>query len=213
MIRITKSETAPASLSTIKGYSCEDVLKQLLTDQHKKCYLCERILVTDFEVEHLLSVAHHPELAQSWKNLHLACRYCNGRKSDVIEHLLIPTEENIEDELKQEIDFPNNMALFTPVKEGICHQETANLLRKLFNGKNGLRKTKEGEFFKYAIGVINRFLHLVEEYAIHPNQETENAVKNELAISQEFLGFKYWIVKSNPVLVEKFANCIIWNKK
>lgn len=121
MIRIAKSETAPASLSTTKGYSCEDVLKQLLTDQHKKCYLCERILVTDFEVEHLLSVVHHPELAQSWKNLHLACRYCNGRKSDVIEDLLIPTEENIEDELKQEIDFLNNMALFTPVKEGICH--------------------------------------------------------------------------------------------
>lgn len=134
MIRIAKSETAPASLSTTKSYNGEDVLKQLLTDQHKKCYICERILVTDFEVEHLLSVVHHPELAQAWKNLHLACRYCNGRKSDVTEQLLVPTEENIEDELKQEIDFPNNMALFTPVKESICHQQTAQLLRKLFNG-------------------------------------------------------------------------------
>ena len=88
MIRVAKSEQVPESLSRTSAYDGEDVLRQLVMDQHSKCYVCERVRYTDFEVEHFVSKAGHPEMRQEWKNLLLACRYCNGRKSDRYDGML-----------------------------------------------------------------------------------------------------------------------------
>ena len=79
MIRVKKCSVAPASLSRTKRYDGEDVKKQLLEDHHEKCYICERRLVTDFEIEHFKSQDNHPELKQEWSNLFLVCSYCNGK--------------------------------------------------------------------------------------------------------------------------------------
>ena len=65
MIRIKKSLCAPASLSTSKQYDGEDVKEQLMKDQHEKCYICERKLVTDFEIEHFKSASNYPHLIQT----------------------------------------------------------------------------------------------------------------------------------------------------
>lgn len=59
MIRVQKCEQAPKSLKSTRAYDGEDVKQQLLTDQHAKCYLCERILSTDFQIEHLRSQQHY----------------------------------------------------------------------------------------------------------------------------------------------------------
>lgn len=71
MIRVYKHGVAPASLANAQKYNDEDVIRQLQADQHKKCYLCERILATDFQVEHLNSQANRPELVYDWNNLFL----------------------------------------------------------------------------------------------------------------------------------------------
>ena len=52
MIKIRKNQRVPQSLTTTKKYDGEDVKRQLLSDQDSKCYLCERLLGTDFEIEH-----------------------------------------------------------------------------------------------------------------------------------------------------------------
>lgn len=52
MIRERKIGIIPSSLLTTSQYDGEDVKVQLLEDQHKKCYICERKLGTDFEIEH-----------------------------------------------------------------------------------------------------------------------------------------------------------------
>lgn len=80
MIRVYKSSDSPNSLSTTKKYDGEDVKQQLEKDHHKKCYLCERELCTDFEIEHLKSQENYPELRQDWKNLLWSCSYCNNKK-------------------------------------------------------------------------------------------------------------------------------------
>ena len=41
----------------------------------------------------------------------------------------------------------------------------------------------------------------------------EDEVRGHLTIDKEFLGLKYWIVKNNPTLYDKFSTDIIWNKK
>lgn len=69
MIRVFKSQSAPATLTTTKAYDGEDVKRQLLQDHYDKCYICERARDTDFEIEHHQSQTHHSELLQKWKNL------------------------------------------------------------------------------------------------------------------------------------------------
>ena len=93
MIRVRKNITAPKSLSTTKKYDGEDVLRQLEEDHYKKCYLCERHLTTDFEVEHLLSRENYSDLEQNWKNLFWSCGYCNRKKSDKFDDILNPVNE------------------------------------------------------------------------------------------------------------------------
>ena len=66
MIRERKSEKVPFSLLNTSQYDGEDVKEQLLKDQHGKCYICERKMGTDFEIEHFKSKNNNPELRQEW---------------------------------------------------------------------------------------------------------------------------------------------------
>ena len=55
MIKVYKSEKTPDRLSEV-GYNCDEVKQAILIDQHDKCYLCERKVTTDYEVEHFFSI-------------------------------------------------------------------------------------------------------------------------------------------------------------
>ena len=108
MIREKKSENVPASLLKTQLYNGEDVKRQLMEDQHEKCYICERKLTTDFEIEHFKSQNKYPDLAREWSNLFLACGYCNRKKSDSFDNNVNPLTVNIEEDIIQRIDFDNN---------------------------------------------------------------------------------------------------------
>ena len=87
------------------------------------------------------------------------------------------------------------------------------MLNKVYNGSKSVRSIKEERFFEKAISIINKFLDLVYLYLKSPSTETENAIKEELSIEKELLGFKYWIIHKNPTLNAKFANDMVWNRK
>lgn len=212
MIRVFKSSVAPSSLRTTNRYDGEDVKKQLLADQYDKCYLCERNRDTDFEVEHYKSKNHYTELRQDWNNLFMGCRYCNGKKSDSFDNMLNPKYCNIENEIEQSIDFTNNKAVFSSKVIDEQHNETIKLLYRLYNGTGRVRSIKEKYFFGQALSIINRFSDLVKKYKETPSLDNERAVKDELSINKDLLGFKYWIIKKDDVLFATFANDIIWNK-
>lgn len=213
MIRVYKNNIIPSSLFTTKNYDGEDVKIQLLADQHKKCYLCERSLVTDFEIEHHKSKDNFPQLIQEWNNLFLACRYCNGKKSKNYDDILHPSTTNLEEEIKQIIDFDNKRAKFEVISNSSLHHEsTIDLLNRIFNGSNKLRKIKEEEFFEYVIGVVADFSRLIRDFQKNPSDKLKNLVIESLRINKELLGFKYWIIKSNEKLMKEFKEYIIWNK-
>ena len=212
MIRVKKSHDVPSSLTTTSRYDGEDIKIQLLADQYEKCYLCERKRDTDFEIEHHKSEHNFPDLAQDWNNLYMGCGYCNRKKSDSFDNTLVPKDCNIEDEIEQTIDFVNKKAIFSPRVNDQQHVETVELLCRIFNGTKQLRTTKEERFFEQALGVMNRFTDLVMKYQEYPTPETEKAVRDELSITEELLGFKYWIIKRDRTLSQVFANDIIWNK-
>ena len=215
MIRVRKSAIVPQSLTTTSAYDGEDVKKQLLEDQYDKCYLCERSCCTDFQVEHHKSKSegHFPELRQDWNNLFMGCSYCNGKKSDIFDDTLYPATINIEDEIEQRIDFLNKKAVFSSNTNDNQHKQTIGLLSRIHNGTNTLRRIKEERFIEYVISVVNSFLALIMNYQEHPSIETENAVRRELCIDKEMLGFKYWIIKDNPQLYAVFKDDIKWNKQ
>lgn len=213
MIRVSKSSSIPATLTTTQTYNGEDVKKQLLQDHHDKCYICERVRGTDFEIEHHQSEKYHPELIQEWNNLFLSCRYCNGKKLQHFDNTLNPLTVDIEKEIEQTIDFANKKAVFAiPGHSATTHDETIKLLDRVFNGTHKLRKIKEERFFEYFISVMNRFQALVGLYLKTSTPQNEKAVRDELGIDKEYLGFKYWVIKSNTILASVFADDIIWNK-
>lgn len=218
MIRERKSEKVPSSLLTTSQYDGEDVKAQLLEDQHEKCYICERRLITDFEIEHYRSQKNYPILTNTWSNLFLSCRYCNGKKRNSFDDNIYPSLINIEDEIIQRIDFEKNEAVFlSMVEEDMIHRNTINMLHVLYNGrlihsgKQIIRKTKEKRFFDYTKQIMNSFLEKVNTFLMEPTPANRALVAAELSIEQEMLGFKYWVIRDNHLETE-FKDEIVWNK-
>lgn len=215
MIREYKHKSAPASLVAQIKYDGQDVLDQLFADQHDKCYLCEMKVKQFYQVEHLKSQEHFEELKFNWTNLLLSDGYCNGKKKENFDDILNPNQVNIEDVIEQRIDSINRTALFVSSDTSIPTQQTIKLLNRIFNGTYSpkLRKKREEEFYKEVEQKFNAFNKIVLDYLTNPNLQTENAVREELAIDKELLGFKYWVIKDTPKLLAVFANDIIWNKQ
>lgn len=212
MIRVKKSDHVPESLATTRAYDGEDVKLQLLNDQHAKCYLCERILSTDFQIEHLRSQQHNDGDRQNWNNLFLACSYCNGKKLANFDDITDPSQTNVESVIKQEIDYTNKKAVFTPLIDSVEIDRTIQLLRNIHNGQSICRKIKEERFFEEILSSVNDFMLLLKTYLDTPTSESEIAVRSSLSVSKPALGFKYWIIKSNPTLNDIFLQDIRWNK-
>lgn len=212
MIRQNKDSNVPKSLSTTKSYGRDDVQRQLMEDQHKKCYICERTLTTDFEIEHLKSQSNHKELTQEWNNLFMSCGYCNRKKSSDYDEIVNPLTIDVEDVIQQELDFPNKKAKFTSLTADTSVEKTIELLNVIYNGTRKCRKFREEQFIEEIISIVSSFCKMTLDYLANPNEENRKAIIDDLSIDQEALGFKYLIIKSESKLEKTFANYIVWNK-
>lgn len=215
MIRIYKDPAEPASLATHKSYNAEDVVRQLRADQHGKCYLCERFTVTDFQVEHHKCKTRHPDLTYCWNNLFLSCSYCNNKKGDSFDNMVNPINNDIEEHIEQRLDFSSSKAVFRYIgQEAISeeYRETVSFLDRIFNGTNKLRTEREQQFYNYALRAINTFQKLVVDWLLAPTKELEDAITQSIGTDKEFLGFKYWIIKSNGQLLATFGERMQRNK-
>ena len=212
MIQLQKTTTAPASLANKDKYYGEDVIDLLAKDHYDKCYICERQLTTDFQVEHLHSQEHYPDEKYNWENLFFVCSYCNGKKSANFDGIVNPTKEAIEEKIVQKLNYRDNKADFATDDTSEAIQQTIVLLNRVFNGKNVIRKVKEERFFEEFLSKMNNFEKAINDYLSTPTPETKQVIKELLSIKEEFLGFKYWVIKNNPTLSAEFSNDIIWNK-
>lgn len=213
MIRVHKHNVAPSSLAMKKVWDKDDVQGQLKFDQHGKCYLCERLQVTDFEIEHFKSRKNFPELTFEWTNLLWSCGYCNRKKSASGDNLLNPISENIEELIYQAIDFPNAKAVFQNMEVPSDKVDlTISLLAKIFNGSKSMRTMREQQFYDYAMSRITSFQEMTLLWLKSRSEDAKRAIIEELDIKSEFLGFKYWIIQSNKALREAFEDYLIWNK-
>lgn len=213
MIRIYKCEAGPAELESA-GYTAESVRAQILLDQRGKCYICEREMGTDFQIEHRRSQKNFPEKVNDWRNLLLACSYCNGKKSADFDDIVDPTSEDVEVLISQYYDTELEVFIFKSIGDpSPAVQATCKLLSRIFNGRDSTRLTvKEKQFRRAFLECYNRFSAKINAYLANPSSETTQSVIDELGIQETYLGFKYWIVMSAPVLRDKFGPLMNWNR-
>ena len=207
MIHVNKSKNPPPELEK-EGYSGDAVRKQLLQDQHDKCYLCERKLHTNYQVEHLKSRRHSPALENEWTNLFMACEYCNGKKLDDYDDILNPATVHVELVISQKYDAKSEMFCFDPVGEAVdedARNKTIALLNSLFNGKDPKMPTLKEQRFRQEFRLVyNAFQKQLNDWiAQQDDAEKLKAVELALGIQAEYLGFKYWLVESIPQLKHK----------
>lgn len=212
MIKVYKSNKAPTSLATQAKYDGDDVKALLAQDQYNKCYICERKRTTDFEIEHLHSQQNYPDEKYNWENLLFACSYCNGRKLSLFDDIINPLQEVVEEKIVQKINYTDRKADFTPTLQGEVVQQTIRLLGRIFNGSDRSRKFREERFFEEFLSRMNIFQAAINDYLASPSKETRQVIRELLSIEEEFLGFKYWIIKENSALLAEFSSDIIWNK-
>lgn len=211
MIRICKNTEKPEALD--RGYNTEEVCRQLLADQKDKCYLCERSVPIDYQVEHLKSQANHPELSQTWENLFAVCGYCNNKKSNKFDGMLEPHLHDIEVIITHANDFVNQKVKFSSDDISSGALSTIQLLNLLFNGKLSYRNYREQRFYDEFIQKLNFFSYAIDEYMAGKREEYYPIIQELLDIHSEYLGFKYAIIHSNKLLKQDFGKITIWNKK
>jgi len=210
MIRIEKSEQEPKDLQT--GYNSDGVCRQLLIDQHHKCYLCERKLGTDYQVEHLHSQNSSPEQIKDWKNLFASCSYCNRRKWNSFDEIIDPSQNNIEQLIEHSIDAIKKKAVFKSDNHSQEINKTIELLTLLFNGKS-FRKYREERFYDEFLLQFNYFSSAIDKYLSGEKEKYKPIIEELLDIDSEYLGFKYTVICDDPILYKDFANLVRWNKR
>lgn len=215
MIRVAKSVDIPASLLVAgnTGHNHPDVINQLIDDHKGKCYVCERICDTDYEIEHLKSSTNYPGLKTLWDNLFFSCSYCNRKKQHYFDNLLNPSLHNIEETIQcnhlaatKSVSFNSN-ELDNPQVD-----ETIRFLNRIFNGIGNMRVIREERFYEYFLSRIINFQTVIDKYVSEKTIRHKTILIEELGIEKEFLAFKYHILKQRPDLFEEFEPYMVWNR-
>lgn len=211
MIKVYKSEKAPARLYEA-GYGCDEVKQAILDDQKDKCYLCERKVTTDYQVEHIASRTYNADKENEWKNLFIACNYCNDRKKHYYDDIPQPDELEFENVVEQTVDLNAQKVVFNTDVNDSQVRKLIVLLGKLFNGKGFCRNLMEKRFWDDFMTSYSSFLRRVAAYRRNPTDDNKKVVIADLGIEQPALGFKYAFLKSDKDLWSIFGAYCKWNR-
>lgn len=212
MIRVRKGENAPVELST-NGYKDDQVKRAILEDQDDKCYICERKLTTDYQVEHLASQVNNDAEVNDWGNLYIACCYCNDKKKTSFDDISRPDSYNVEDEIVHSFDAMNERVVFTTTSTELGVQQTVKMLERMFNGTNPPKRVlMETRFYNQFKMNYNHFQGVVHDYLAGKKEEMRPVIENLISIKSEFLAFKYAVIMGNDTLRHDFGDKVKWNK-
>lgn len=206
MIQQKKNPLAPDSLTRTKSHSEEDVKKQLVEDQHGKCYICESLTYQNGEVEHLKDKDTYPELRQSWENLFWACGHCNKKKQAPHSVIPSPLHEDYAKAIYVKPVFTRGFILFEIKINPAAHQMTVDLLNRIHNGHpSKFRKMNDALFYRRYREAISLFIDNMEKYRQTPSEENKKTITDALKEDQEFLATKYWLIQdSTPSIRDVF---------
>ena len=212
MIRVRKRSDAPAELA-VQGYSSDAVKRVILEDQDDKCYICERKVTTDYQVEHLLSQSHDDAGVNEWENLYIACNYCNNKKKTSFDDIKRPNIYNVEDEIIHNVDLENERVTFTTTSDDPGITQTVKLLDRMFNGTNAPKRVLiETRFYNQFKRSYNNFQGVVHDYLSGRKEEMRPVIEALIGLKSDYLAFKYGIIMGNDTLRRDFGEKVKWNK-
>lgn len=213
MIRVKKRDEAPEELEG-KGYTDDSVKRAILEDQDDKCYLCERKVTTDYEVEHLASQSNNADMINQWGNLYIACGYCNRKKQNLFDDIKHPDKYNVEDEIVHGFDPMSDHVEFKTSSTDPGIVKTVKLLDRLFNGNNApMRNLKENRFYEEFKMNYNFFQNVVHDYLAGHTEEMRPVITELIGRKNNYLAFKYAVIMQNEILRHDFGELVVWNKQ
>lgn len=216
MVKIERTFPAPKSLEIeakkVSGsYKEPDVVEQLKSDFHNKCYLCEIDNLQDPQVEHLLPHmdGKYPERKFDWNNLFWACGHCNSvknqRKYDV--GIIDCCKEEPEDLLF--FKFENGeVQIYAINQENAKAVLTAQLIVEIFNLKNTGMRVYKSEMRVQELNLeMNKLYDTLEEMQENPESKfVLRKVKALLRRESRFAAFKRNYVREKfPQLLQYIA--------
>jgi len=190
------------------------VKRAILSDQDEKCYICERKVTTDYEVEHLASQSKNDSQVNEWTNLFIACNYCNDKKKTSFDNIAHPDQYNVEDVITHDFDALHDQVLFQTAStdEGIV--QTVKMLERMYNGTHAPRRNlMESRFYNFFKLDFNHFQSVVNDYLSGKKDEMRPIIEELLGITSEYLTFKYAVIQENPQLRHDFGHLMKWNKR
>lgn len=191
MIDCTRSKEPPESLAKKRGAFEEDVKKRLLRDFHRKCYLCESVIV-DLQIDHFRPKFEFEDLTFEWSNL-FPSDGCNQRRPKKWPEggFIDPTDDtSVEERLLQWIDKAKiegvRKVCFAPAKDD--DEEAANtaaLLNKLHNevDRDGQALSKPRLLRERINDAYTDLLEKLAEYS-----QTRESGQEPVYVKQELLG-------------------------
>ena len=229
MINIIRKEKEPSCLAIEKqkeidklkkkgdvncGKDKENIKYKLKNDFLNKCFICESEGNTDFIIEHFIphKQSKYIDLKFEWKNLFLACSYCNGKKSSVYndceENMILDcTNPNHDVEnwinYRKSDELKSEFIISTKKKDKIT-LKTVEFLNKIYNGNEQTKENTENlnkkvyhELF-YFRKAIDKF------FAENNNERYLKRIKRKLSKKSSFTAFKRQIIKDKTEYSEKF---------
>lgn len=207
MVKIERSFPAPASLAREAGkangkYDGQDVIEQLKTDFHNKCYICEMKGLQDPNVEHLLphKNGRYPERKFDWENLFWSCGHCNGIKnnSKYDDGIIDCCKNDPEKELSFYL-IDNDVIIKVSDLNNEVQKRTALLVTEVFSIKNtGMRTYTSDERLKLLQKEMDILYKQLEKLHRNPNSKAAmRMVCNLLGRESAFAAFKRCYVREH----------------
>lgn len=218
MFNVKRAPNVPESLLKRVSYSEEDVLNELKTIFHDKCYLCEIKEPTSLNVEHFKAHQGDPDKKFDWSNLFYACGRCNNIKSDRYNNLLDCTNEGVDvfravKHLPPHTPYQSRL-IIEPMHDDEKTKETAKLIDEIYNSEKTVNKKITGQYLrKKVFQRYNRFLELVncyfdEELSREKRDDALGRLRSLVSKNQEFSAFIRWIVLEDEFLFELLGESI-----
>ncbi|MBS5214152.1 hypothetical protein [Megasphaera sp.] len=209
MVSCDKSSVAPASLVTEKAkgsngnYRGSDVIEQLKSDFHDKCYICELEGLQDPQIEHLIPHKGNIDLKFDWGNLFWSCGHCNSIKNNKIYEgkIINCCQEDPEQHIA--CRYADNDVQIEALDQSEVSLMTASLIYNVFNLKNtGMRTNNSAVRLKALQEEMNIFFNELHRYKDNKSPANTRRVVARLRKSTAFAAFKRSYIRNNSDYAE-----------
>ena len=209
MVSCDKSSVAPASLVTEKAkgsngnYRGSDVIEQLKSDFHDKCYICELKGLQDPQIEHLIPHKGNIDLKFDWGNLFWSCGHCNSIKNNKIYEgkIINCCQEDTEQHIA--CRYADNDVQIEALDQSEVSLLTASLIYNVFNLINtGMRTNNSAVRLKALQEEMNIFFNELHRYKDNKSPANTRRVVARLRKSTAFAAFKRSYIRNNSDYAE-----------